>query len=79
MKLVVNTDNDQLLGAHMVGPEAAEILLVSVQIGLLMYCLIENVEAGFARFCGITMLATHAPGRICLGYSRKYCECPKLG
>ena len=28
MKLVVNTDDDQLLGAHMVGPEAAEILMV---------------------------------------------------
>ena len=28
MKLVVNADNDQLLGAHMVGPEAAEILMV---------------------------------------------------
>lgn len=28
MKLVVDADSDAILGAHMVGPEAAEILMV---------------------------------------------------
>ena len=33
MKLVVNADDDKLLGAHMVGPEAAEIM----QVGHLLH------------------------------------------